>query len=514
MNEALLFNAVFALIGLAVPKFSKYQQLVIVLLGQLVPYLVFGYRLVVAQDGIAQAWTFPFASQDISFVSTLDAGRGLILLGLAPIFLLLSIGVLLGDKPAGEDNLKDYSVGESSLKARTSSILLAQAGTLGIISAGSTLNYIIFWPLLLGAGFLSLLADLAEVRNPFLPPDSVGLVKTSPSKVRTHFRFQETDDHLQDGVTATYIGVALTSSLFVVGSLTFLSTTIGSFDPVVIKEHVMADFNPVWQWWFLLVLFLGVGLLVPVFPIHAWLRFIGPFSSAVTDTILMGITGKIGLLMLAYCGTLMPDAFESFRHALFTVGIFTALYMSIAAFGTAPTFGHLYLGAAYSGLMLIIVAEFSRASLISLAYGFITLPYLVHCLSSLTKHRPPAVPATGKNPELENPSISPVGEWLAVVAGVGIGAFLPGSSGFVWLVLMSIAMAHRFSATAALAVWLAINGLFVVHHRKDLASSAIHALRARRIDFILATLVSLAYGLFPSPLVKGIAQWAKTILGE
>lgn len=507
MNQALLFNVVFAAVGFTVHKLSKSAAVTMLLIGQLVPYLVFGHSLLAATGTHASdIWTISLTTMDIPFISSIDAGRGIIIFGLAPLFLLLSVGVIL--------QRQDGSQIPAVLSARIVAILLAQAGALGLISAGSVLNYIIFWPLLLGAGLLSLVSDVAGRRSQLQVSNSSQAVGTSAdNNGKQQDEQEDVSTHLQDGAITSYLTVALLSCLIVMGALIVLSTSLGSFEPAIIKETVMTDLKPVQQWWFLLTLLVGLGLWAPLFPLHAWTRVIGPTSSPVTDTILFGITGKLGLLLLAVCGQVMSDAFVPFRQALFIVGILTTLYMVVAAFGAAPRTGHLYLAAASSGVMLITLGEFSPASLTSFGYGLITLPYTVFYLSILIKQRHVQKEVKPERDGEYTPATSITAAWLSAMASFGIGTFLPGSPGFVWLTLTAIALINQLPAAAALTIWLIVNGMFVIHQRQVLAAQAAELVQARRIDYILVTVVTLAFGIFPAPLVRGIFQWVQTQIG-
>lgn len=478
MNQTLLFSPVLAAATLAIAKLSRHQTLAIVLVGLLAPHCVFGYKLAAASgDSVSDIWKIALTSQEVTFVTQLDAGRGTILFGLAPLFILLTLRIIFQDP--GKSQVEDL------VKARLISILLAHTAAIGLISAGSMLNYIIFWPLLLAAGFLSLLGDIRE----------------------------ETECSRSSAVAA-YVSMALISCILVVGALTFLSIAVESFDPMVIKDNTIAKFSPSEQWWFLLVLFLGVGLLTPVFPVHAWIRVLGPVISPVTSIILFGITGKLGLVVLVVCGTLLPNAFVSFRQALLIAGVFTTIYMAIAAYGAASEVRHPYLVSAYGGVMLILLAEFSQISMTGFAYGVLTLPYSAYYLSMLTKCPNTRSAAPGESAVKEEPALCITSQWLAAVTSLGVGALLPGSSGFVWLVLTAIALVNRLSAAAVLAAWIAINGAFVIHHRRDLVANAARSAQAKPVDYALMTLIILAHGIFPTPLIQGVSQWVQTIVGQ
>lgn len=491
MTDLILFSSIFfAIVVVLLPKDlnDRWWEWTTAC-GNLLPYLWLTMRLPgqdqAGEDILMQVDRLILVDPQLSFKLTISGSNLPLVLGLAPLFFLISLGIWLDRKEYTPLQRRWLSAGN----------LLSQGACIGLVSAASLFNVLLFWALLLAALYTAV---------------SVGCkTESEPLSQRAPWASGFT---IQNGLFVVF----LISILIMIWSLSSLGNSLGTYDISATAERAATALDPTSQWWILLGLFASIVLLAPVFPVHGWIHA-APMPPVVSALVL-GLAGNLGLFVFVTAGLqVLPDASEPFRYAMSVTGLTTVLYSVTAAPGAREASTALaYHSMAYKGLLLFLAASNTGAAAAALAFGLVFTPYLVY-------HRA-LVETWQKNSATEQDQAAPDRQadsndhrfpvWASIIFGVVVvlGAFLPGSPGFVWVILTLSSVNGSLVVSGILLLWLLLNGGFFAVHRHRLAAAASEI--AARKNYLAVGLMALLLivGLIPGIVLRWLQPLAVSLL--
>ncbi len=464
MTELILFSSIpTAALVLAWPRQYLRWLPWLAGLGHLIPYLTIG-RVLISQtyEHLGQFSLTWFTGPSVEFSLTTSNSSAVLLVSLLPLFLLMSAGIWQGSA----------TLPSIRRKWRLAANLTTHGAIVGLVTAASLVNIMVFWPIALFSVYLAVVAEGADGHQ------------SSPKS-----------PFWQGGFTLrnSLFAAAVFSTLLLSYSLISLGTA-GGYEIANIADTVAASLEPTAQWWILLGLFAAMAIVLPVFPVHGWVHGEGELS-APTATLLFGLIGKIGMVVFIAVGLrVLPDAAEPFSWAIRVTGAVSLIYSLLAAFGAKDSGEVTYHAITHSGALLVLVSFGTPAAAQALGYGLILTPYLIY-LRYL-------VAALGRG--CDDATSQAKQSWITGVSfGVLLAllAFLPGSPGFAWIILSLSALRMSWLLIAAVLGWVVLNASCTIANREKLVSSA-GSLAPRR-DYLLVILTALLLisGLLPGPLL-------------
>lgn len=289
--------------------------------------------------------------------------------------------------------------------------------------------------------------------------------------------------------------------------------------PTLLRVPLPSDL----QYLVFLLLLVGFGVKVPVFPLHTWLPLIAIEGPAAVAALLTGMKlGAYGLIRFAV--PLAPTAAQELHWLLAGLGVLAILYGAAAALAQTNLRRMLaYASLSHVGLVVLGIASFNLQGLqgavlqllnFTLAAGGLFL------LASHLHHR------TGSTDIASLGGVARTMPWLSSffllygLAGMG----LPGTSGFPaeLLILMSTFKDHAGAGLAALVGMVASAVYFLAIYRRAFLGPATRPavltaedLRPRELWLALTfALLIILFGFFPAPLLDLIRPAAEAWLAR
>lgn len=284
-----------------------------------------------------------------------------------------------------------------------------------------------------------------------------------------------------------YLGVG---SLVLLAGLIALYTSASSganatFD---IAKLLKASIDPESQKWIFLVLLIGFGTLVSLFPFHSWAA--PAYAAAPTPVAMLhaGVLKKFGLYgLLRLAMPMLPEGFKHWEHLLLVLllgNIIVIGLVTIAQRRLDKMIGNssvMHMGYAFLGLACYNEIGWSGAVLMMFAHG-ISIALLFALNGSLRE----------KLPTLELVQLGGVGKvapFLTLTFGFAVFASigLPGFANFASEFTIFFGAFKDFDATAGLS-WLQVTTIIALW---GVVISAVYMLRAYRSIFLGDTLTKL-----------------------
>lgn len=130
-----------------------------------------------------------------------------------------------------------------------------------------------------------------------------------------------------------FIYTLVGSAIMLVGILaTYLKAGLGTFDIIAIAEN--AQFDPRFQFWAFLAIFIGFAVKVPIWPFHTWLPDAHVEAPTGGSMLLAGVllkTGAYGFFRIAY--PTFPLGADAFKWLLALLAVISIIYGALAAMG-------------------------------------------------------------------------------------------------------------------------------------------------------------------------------------
>lgn len=260
-----------------------------------------------------------------------------------------------------------------------------------------------------------------------------------------------------------------------------------------------------------LLLLLGFGVKVPVFPLHTWLPVMAMEGPPAVTALLVGLKlGAYGLIRFAV--PLAPDAARELHWLLAGLGSFAVLYGAVAALAQTNLRRMLaYAGLSHVGLVVLGIASLDLQGLQGAVFQLLNFSLAAggaFLLVAFLHHR------TGSTDIL---SLGGAARTLPLLASFfllfGLATMgMPGTSGFPaeLLILLSAFHTHTGAGLAALFAMVLGAAYFLGQYRRAFFGPVHNAVVAEARDLrprellvatVLAFLV-LGIGLYPAPLLE------------
>ncbi|NLY52789.1 MAG: hypothetical protein GX063_07760, partial [Firmicutes bacterium] len=165
--------------------------------------------------------------------------------------------------------------------------------------------------------------------------------------------------------------VANGAGLFILsGSLGTASVAAGE-----LASTVITSLDPDTQWWIFLVLFIGCGLRIPIFPFHIWLRVTMDRLPVSAKILLVGGFLPLGLYgLLRFALGVLTDAAAAFAVVMAAAGAVNLIFGSLAALGGEnPCQKTAYLVMTYTGIALLGTATLTVGGITGALFATLSL---------------------------------------------------------------------------------------------------------------------------------------------
>ena len=372
-------------------------------------------------------------------------------------------------------------------------LLLLEAATLGIFCALDTVLFFLFW-------------EFTLIPLYFL----VSLWGIGPN--RRHAAMKYTLVMLAGGVPLLFGFLVLAFGAATGGVLVFdLPTLLLTPLPTDVQMLVF------------LLLLVGFGVKVPLFPLHTWLPLLAMEGPAAVAAIVTGLKlGAYGLIRFAV--PLAPTAAQELHWLLAALGTVAILFGAAAALAQTNLRRMLgYASLSHVGLVVLGIASFNLQGLqgavlqllnFSIASGGLFL------LTSHLHHRTGSTDIANLGGAARTMPLLASFFLLYGLAGMG----LPGTSGFPaeLLILMSTFEHHAGAGLAALAGMVGGAAYFLSLYRRAFFGPTTQAsvqqatdLRPRELwPTLVFALLLIGFGLWPTPLLELIRPAAEAWLAR
>jgi NADH-quinone oxidoreductase subunit M len=401
--------------------------------------------------------------------------------GLAVLFLpataLLFIGVILAS----------WNSVHTLPRLYYSLLLLLQAATLGVFCALDTILFFLFW-------------ELTLIPIYFL----VSLWGIGPN--RRHAATKYTLVMLAGGVPLLFGFLVLAFGA---------SDTTPVFDlPTLLSMPLPSDLQTL----VFLLLLLGFGVKVPVFPLHTWLTLITMDGPAAIAALITGLKlGAFGLLRFAV--PLAPTAAQELQWLLIGLGVVSILFGAAAALAQTNLRRMLgYASLSHVGLVVVAIAMFNLQGIQGAVLQLLNFSIASGGLFLLMNHLHQRTGTT----DIAN--LSGAARTMPLLASFFLlfglaGMGMPGTSGFPaeLLILLSTFQHHAGAGLAALVGMVLGAAYFLNLYRRaffgpvlrpEVEQAADLLPRERWLALLFAVLL-LVFGFFPSLLLDLIRPAAE-----
>ncbi len=394
-----------------------------------------------------------------------------------PVTVLLFIGVILAS----------WNSVHTLPRLYYSLLLLLQAATLGVFCALDTILFFLFW-------------ELTLIPIYFL----VSLWGIGPN--RRHAATKYTLVMLAGGVPLLFGFLVLAFGA---------SDTTPVFDlPTLLSTPLPSDL----QMLVFLLLLLGFGVKVPVFPLHTWLPLIAMEGPAAIAALLTGLKlGAFGLIRFAI--PLAPTAAQELQWLLIGLGVVSILFGAAAALAQTNLRRMLgYASLSHVGLVVIGIAMFNLQGIQGAVFQLLNFVIAAGGLFLMTSHLHQRTGTT----DIAN--LSGAARTMPLLASFFLlfglaGMGMPGTSGFPaeLLILLSTFQHHAGAGLAALLGMVLGAAYFLNLYRRaffgpvlrpEVEQAADLLPRERWLALLFAALL-LVFGFFPSLLLDLIRPAAE-----
>lgn len=272
-----------------------------------------------------------------------------------------------------------------------------------------------------------------------------------------------------------------------------------------------------------LLLLVGFGVKVPIFPLHTWLPVMAMEGPAAITALLVGMKlGAYGLIRFAL--PLAPAAAQEMHWLLASLGTVGVLYGALAALAQTNLRSMLaYASLSHVGLVVLGLASLDLMGLegaVMQLLNFTVSAGGLFLLASFLYHRSGSTDVLSLGGAARSMPLLASAFLLCGLAGMG----LPGTSGFPaeFLILLSALKTHTGAGIAALVGMVVGAAYFLGLYRRAFFGPVVHAhiaeaedLRRRELLVALACgLVILAVGFFPSLVLDVIRPAAEALLAR
>lgn len=264
------------------------------------------------------------------------------------------------------------------------------------------------------------------------------------------------------------------------------------------------------QYLVFLLLLVGFGVKVPVFPLHTWLPLIAMEGPAAVAALLTGMKlGAYGLIRFAI--PLAPTAAQELHWLLAALGTVSILFGAAAALAQTNLRRMLgYASLSHVGLVVLGLASFNLQGLqgaVLQLLNFTVAAGGLFLIAAHLHHRTGSTDIANLGGAAKTMPLLASFFLLYGLAGMG----LPGTSGFPaeLLILLSTFEAHAGAGLAALAGMVLGAAYFLQLYRRAFFGPVVHPvvaqaqdLRPRELLAALAfALLVIGFGLWPAPLL-------------
>lgn len=426
--------------------------------------------------------------EKVEWISSLGVSYHLGIDGLAVLFLpataLLFIGVVLAS----------WNSVHTLPRLYYSLLLLLQAATLGVFCALDTILFFLFW-------------ELTLVPIYFL----VSLWGIGPN--RRHAATKYTLVMLAGGVPLLFGFLVLAFGAMGTGSHPVFDL------PVLLSTPLPTDL----QMLVFLMLLIGFGVKVPVFPLHTWLPLIAMEGPAAVAALLTGLKlGAFGLIRFAV--PLAPTAAQDLQWLLIALGVVSILFGAAAALAQTNLRRMLgYASLSHVGLVVVGIAMFNLQGIQGAVFqllNFVIAAGGLFLMTSHLHHRTGTTDIANLGGAAQRMPLLASFFLLFGLAGMGI----PGTAGFPaeFLILLSTFKEHAGAGLAALigmvlgaAYFLSLyrRAFFGPMLRPEVVQAEDLLPRERWLALVFAVLL-LVFGFFPGLLLDLIRPAAELWLAR
>lgn len=272
-----------------------------------------------------------------------------------------------------------------------------------------------------------------------------------------------------------------------------------------------------------LLLLIGFGVKVPVFPLHTWLPLIAMEGPAAVTAILTGMKlGAFGLLR--YAIPLAPDAAQQFHWLLAGLGVISIVFGATAALAQTNLRRMLgYASLSHVGLVVLGLATFNLQGIQGAVFQLLNFAIAgggLFLLASHLHHRTGTTDVANLGGAARSMPLLASLFLFFGLAGMGI----PGTSGFPaeLLLLLSAFESHVGAGLAALAGMVLGAAYFLGLYRRAFFGPVSHPVVAGAQDLrprelwiaLLFALLILAAGLWPALILDLIRPAAEAWLAR
>jgi NADH-quinone oxidoreductase subunit M len=276
------------------------------------------------------------------------------------------------------------------------------------------------------------------------------------------------------------------------------------------------------QYLVFLLLLIGFGVKVPLFPLHTWLPLIAMEGPAAVAALLTGMKlGAFGLIRFAI--PLAPTAAQDLHWLLAGLGVVAILYGALAALAQTNLRRMLaYASLSHVGLVLLGLASFNMQGLQGAVLQLLNFAIVaggLFLLTSFLHHRTGSTDIANLGGAARSMPLLASFFLLFGLAGMG----LPGTSGFPaeLLILMSTFKNHIGAGLAALVGMVLGAAYFLGIYRRVFFGPAVRQvvieaedLRPREFWLALSfALLIIFFGFFPALLLDLMRPAAEAWLG-
>jgi NADH-quinone oxidoreductase subunit M len=259
-----------------------------------------------------------------------------------------------------------------------------------------------------------------------------------------------------------------------------------------------------------LLLLVGFGVKVPLFPLHTWLPLIAAEGPVGVTALLTGMKlGAYGLIRFAV--PLAPDVARELHWLLAGLGTVSMLYGAAAALAQTDLRRMLaYASLSHVGLVVLGLASFTLQGVQGATLQLLNFVFAsggAFLVAGFLQHRCGTADAAGLGGAARTMPLLAAAFLVLGLAGMGV----PGTSGFPaeFLLLLGIFKAHAGAGLAALLTMVVGAAYFVGLYRKAFLGPLTRPAVAQAQDLLprelaitlVLCVVVLAFGFFPAPLL-------------